>query len=151
MSKNLKFFFLGLILGLIIPFLVTSRTIRIEVTGDAWKPAVRQDAVLNSIETFIPAPTDGWQIKKIVTAYSADKWQTDDTPIITASNQKVREGIVANNCLPFGSKVVIGNKIYEVQDRMNPRYGCERFDIFLWDYTSAKEFGVQELPILVIK
>jgi len=150
MSKNLKYFFIGLTLFSIIPLLVTSRTI--EVTGGARRPAVQQDAVSNNVEISNSLLTDGWQIKKaIITAYSADKHQTDDTPTITASNQKVREGIVANNCLPFGNRVIIGDKIYEVQDRMNPRYGCERFDVFMRDYKSAKEFGVRELPVLVIK
>ena len=76
--------------------------------------------------------------------------QTDDTPEITASGKRVKEGIVANNCLPFGTKISVDDRIFEVQDRMNKRYGCNNFDIFMWDYQVAIEFGVKELNYEVI-
>jgi len=84
------------------------------------------------------------------TAYNALPEQTDDTPEITASGKRVKEGIVANNCLPFGTKIAVEDQIFEVQDRMNKRYGCNNFDIFMWDYQAAIEFGVQELNYEVI-
>ena len=83
----------------------------------------------------------------IVTAYTSEESQTDSTPFITASNQKVRDGIVANNCLPFGTKVEIAGKVYEVQDRKNKRYGCEWYDIWFASKKEALEFGIQELII----
>ena len=76
----------------------------------------------------------------IVTAYTSEESQTDSTPFITASNQKVRDGIVANNCLAFGSKVEIAGKTYEVQDRKNKRYDCEWYDIWLPSRKEALEF-----------
>lgn len=66
-----------------------------------------------------------------ISHYTASPDETDDTPTITASNQEVRPGIVANNCLPFGTKVSIDGEMLEVQDRMNRRYGCEHFDVFV--------------------
>jgi 3D (Asp-Asp-Asp) domain-containing protein len=81
----------------------------------------------------------------IFTAYNAIAAQTDDNPHITASGMYVAEGIIANNCLPFGTRIEVNNKIYEVQDRMNRRYGCDNFDIFMWDYEEAIEFGVKRL------
>ena len=86
----------------------------------------------------------------IFTAYNALPEQTDDTPEITASGKQVKEGIVANNCLPFGTKISVDDQIFEVQDRMNKRYGCNNFDIFMWDYQAAREFGVKELDYEVI-
>jgi 3D (Asp-Asp-Asp) domain-containing protein len=86
----------------------------------------------------------------IFTAYTASVAETDDSPTITASNQEVRRGIIANNCLPFGTRIVVNNEIYEVQDRMNTRYGCDSFDIFMWDHSEAKDFGRQELEYQVI-
>ena len=86
----------------------------------------------------------------IFTAYNALPEQTDDTPEITASGKRVKEGIVANNCLPFGTKIAVNDQIFEVQDRMNKRYGCDNFDIFMWDYQAAEEFGVKELNYEVI-
>ena len=81
----------------------------------------------------------------IFTAYTAMISQTDSTPTITASNQKVREGIVANNCLPFGTRIKVNKRIFEVQDRMNKRYGCDTFDIYMLDYAEAIDFGRQTL------
>lgn len=78
------------------------------------------------------------------TAYTATVSQTDSTPTITASNQRVREGIVANNCLPFGTKIKVNNRVFEIQDRMNSRYGCNTFDIYMTDYAEALDFGRQQ-------
>jgi len=81
----------------------------------------------------------------IFTAYTAMISQTDSTPTITASNQNVREGIVANNCLPFGTRIRVNKAVFEVQDRMNKRYGCDTFDIYMLDYAEAIDFGRQTL------
>lgn len=97
-----------------------------------------------------PLPMPEREKSGIFTAYNADVAQTDDTPMITASGQRVSDGIIANNCLPFGTRIVVNRRVYEVQDRMNKRYECENFDIFMWDYQEAKEFGVQELNYRVI-
>jgi len=69
----------------------------------------------------------------IVTGYSSDPLETDDTPFITASGSFVREGIVAANFLPFGTKiripVLFGDEVFVVEDRMNPR---KRHQIDVW-------------------
>lgn len=93
-----------------------------------------------------PAETITYSIGT-VTAYTSEESQTDSTPFITASNQKVRDGIVANNCLAFGTKVEIAGKVYEVQDRKNKRYGCDWYDIWFESKEEALEFGIQELTI----
>ena len=89
-------------------------------------------------------------IRAIVTAYTSLPHLTDSSPEITASNQKVREGIVANNCLEFGTKVKIEGKGYEVQDRMNKRYSCEHWDIWFPDEKSAINWGVKKLVVYVV-
>lgn len=83
----------------------------------------------------------------IITAYTARTEETDDSPTITASNQIVREGIIANNCLPFGAKVKIDGREYEVQDRMNKRYDCNHYDIYFEDLDEAKIWGVKKLSV----
>ena len=85
-----------------------------------------------------------------VSAYNAEASQTDSSPTITASNKKVRHGIVANNCLKFGSKVVIDGTEYTVEDRMAKRYSCEHFDIFMWSKKEALEFGRKILDVRVV-
>jgi len=47
------------------------------------------------------------KILVVITAYSSTVDQTDDTPFITANGSFVRDGIVANNMLPFGTKIKI--------------------------------------------
>jgi len=93
------------------------------------------------------------KIKVIITAYSSTVWQTDDTPFITANGSNVRDGIVANNMLPFGTEVKIpelyGNKVFTVEDRMHPRLGDYRFDIWFPTLEQAQEFGIKETYIEV--
>jgi len=86
----------------------------------------------------------------VFTAYTASVFQTDSSPTITASNISVRKGIVANNCLPFGTKIRVNDSIYEIQDRMNERYGCESFDIYMTKYHRAKDFGRQTFKYEII-
>ena len=83
----------------------------------------------------------------LVTAYSSTPEQTDSDPFINASNQHVKDGDIAINGLPFGTKVRIpqisGDKIYSVQDRMHSRMGTKRADIWFAEYQDAKNFGAK--------
>ena len=47
------------------------------------------------------------KINVIATAYSSTPWQTDSTPYITADGATVRDGIIANNMLTFGTQVKV--------------------------------------------
>ena len=84
-------------------------------------------------------------------AYNAEVGQTDSDPFTMASGKKVFEGAVANNCLPFGTKVKVGEKIYEVQDRMNSRYDCDHFDIYMESYDDAIKFGRKQLSFIKLE
>lgn len=116
--------------------------------------------MLMAVSVFIPSVSVyerevREQVKEItnavVTAYSSSPDETDDTPFTTASNQTVRDGIVANNCLPFGTKVRIGGNEFEVQDRMNRKYGCEHFDVWMPSKHLALEYGKQTHTVIVSK
>lgn len=89
-----------------------------------------------------------------MTAYSSTKDQTDSTPFVTAANTPVRDGIVAANFLPFGTKIrmptLYGDKTFVVEDRMNERYPY-RVDVWMNSRAEALQFGVQIAPIEVIK
>lgn len=81
--------------------------------------------------------------------YNAEENQTDGNPYKTASGRIVREGLVANNCLPFGTKIEVeGVGILEVQDRMNSRYGCNDFDVFR---ENPKDNFKKSLNYLILK
>jgi len=94
-------------------------------------------------------------ITVVITAYSSTPDQTDDSPFITASNKQVKDGIIANNMLPFGTKIKIpklyGDKIFVVEDRMNKRMGNHRFDIWMPTESSALNFGVKTVEIEVLE
>jgi len=87
------------------------------------------------------------RIKVVVTAYSSTPCQTDDDPFITAAGTRVREGIVANNLLVFGTKVrmpeLFGDRIFVVEDRMNCRKGPYHVDIWFPSYWEALNFGAR--------
>lgn len=92
-------------------------------------------------------------IPVVLTAYSSTIWQTDDTPFITASGKTVRDGIVAANFLPMGTRIKIpeiyGQKVFIVEDRMHPR---KKFQVDIWfqDYWDALDFGAQHSTIEVL-
>ena len=88
-----------------------------------------------------------------VTAYSSTVDQTDDTPFITASNTKVRHGIVAANFLPLGTEIqipeVFGDKIFIVEDKMHRRK-TDFVDIWMPTRQDAKNFGIRRAKIIVL-
>jgi len=119
------------------------------------KPEIRQheiDNVVISNNFLLPISSVVYakeEIDAIITGYSSTPDQTDSTPFITASGQKVREGIVANNCLPFGTIIETENgELLEVQDRMNKRYPCHYFDKWYSTKQEALEHGVRKEKII---
>jgi|GEM_PF-1425941 3D (Asp-Asp-Asp) domain-containing protein len=90
-----------------------------------------------------------------MTAYTSAVNETDGSPFITADGSVVRDGIVATNALPFGSKIRIpslfGDKVFTVHDRMNQRY-YYRTDVWMTTKKEAFAFGVKrKIPIEVIE
>ncbi|MDX1535397.1 MAG: hypothetical protein R3346_01415 [Candidatus Spechtbacterales bacterium] len=88
-----------------------------------------------------------------ISAYSSTHDQTDATPFTTASGTRVRDGIVAANFLPIGTKIRIpdyyGNKVFVVEDRMNARY-WKKVDIWMPTRGEALQWGVRYATIEVI-
>lgn len=87
-------------------------------------------------------------------AYSSTKDQTDNDPFTTASGTKVRDGTVAMNCLPFGTKIRIpakfGQKIFTVEDRMAKRWGCSKMDLWMTSRELALQWGVRTVTIEIL-
>ncbi|MCX7589347.1 MAG: 3D domain-containing protein [Patescibacteria group bacterium] len=88
-----------------------------------------------------------------VTAYSSSPDETDDDPFITASGSITRDGIVATNILPFGTKIKIpklfGDKIFTVEDRMHQRK-TNFVDIWMESKQKALNFGIHYTEILIL-
>lgn len=91
----------------------------------------------------------------VATAYSSTVWQTDDTPFITAAGTSVRDGVIANNILPFGTRIRIpelyGDKIFVVEDRMSWKKGNHQIDIWFPEYWQAKNFGAKTTLIEILE
>ena len=90
----------------------------------------------------------------IITGYSSTEDQTDSDPFITAAGTGVREGIVANNFFPLGTKIKIpelfGDQIFIVEDRMSWEKGKYQIDIWFPDYWQALNFGAKRTYIEVL-
>lgn len=93
-------------------------------------------------------------INLTVTAYSSSPDECSGNPFITASGEHVKDGTVAHNYLPFGTKVrfpeVFGNKIFTVEDRLAPHKGYYLVDIWLPSKQEAKEWGVKTLKMEIL-
>jgi len=91
----------------------------------------------------------------VMTAYSSTRDQTDGDPFTTASGQKVRDGVIAMNDVPFGTKVRIpekfGDKVFVVQDRMHQRYGSTRADMWMKTRHDAKQWGVKRVRVEILR
>ena len=91
-----------------------------------------------------------WLIPVTVTTYNPVEAQTDDTPLVTASNKKVKEGMVALSRdleeefdLEFGDEVyLLGLGRFIFEDRMHKRWR-RRADILMLSEEEARVFGVR--------
>jgi len=148
------------VIAIIIFITLTSYNIRPIVLAEDYL-VLREVYTLNIIQgtTLMPyvAPpqVEVVQTMKVtVTAYSSTVAQTDSTPFITASNKMVRDGIVANNLLAFGTNVklpeLFGNKIFQVEDRMAKRKGNYHVDIWFESTKDAIEFGIKTATLEIL-
>ena len=91
---------------------------------------------------------------RTITAYNSVEDQTDDTPCISASGLNVCETekeICATNEFPFGTRLLIDDKIIcEVQDRTNSRYS-HRIDLLMDNYDDAMDWGRKVLLINLVE
>lgn len=101
-----------------------------------------------------PKPQVVRTIKVLATAYSSTPWETDDTPFLTAACTMVRQGVVANNLLAFGTKIRIpelyGSQIFVIEDRMRWDRSNYQIDIWFPSHQEAKNFGAKTTYIEVL-
>ena len=115
---------------------------------------IEENSLLSVSDPTNPEPQPVQKIRVVITGYSSSPWETDETPYITAAGTWVREGIIANNHLPIGTKIRIpelfGDKIFVVEDRMSRTKGNYHFDIWFPDYWQALDFGVKRAYIEIL-
>ena len=87
-------------------------------------------------------------------AYNSVPGQTDGSPFKTAIGSLTREGVIASNYFPIGTKIQIpdhfGDQVFRVEDRMNPRYH-KTLDIWMEEISDAKQWGRRYIKVDVIK
>jgi 3D (Asp-Asp-Asp) domain-containing protein len=92
-------------------------------------------------------------IRVPISAYNSEPGQTDSSPFTTADGSQVRDGIVAANFLPHGTRIRIpdqfGNKVFEVHDRMNARY-TYKIDIWMLNKSDAFKWGVRNVKVEIL-
>lgn len=115
----------------------------------------QENSLISMANPTNPDPEVAWKLNVVVTAYSSTVLETDDTPNITASGRHVRDGIVANNILPFGTKIrmpeLYGDKVFVVEDRMNWKKSNEHVDIWFPSYSEALNFGAKRTYIEILE
>lgn len=109
---------------------------------------VQETTLLPSNPSSFETPSEvSRRLRVIVTAYSSSIWETQGDPYITASGAQVRDGIVANNLLPFKTKIrlpeIFGDKIFVVEDRMNSKKGYYHLDVWFSSREEALNFGAK--------
>lgn len=88
-----------------------------------------------------------------LTAYCACKKCCGKTDGITASGIRAKEGVTIaadTRILPFGTKVIIDDNEYTVQDKGGAIKG-NRIDVYFDSHQDALEFGVQYKEIFTMK
>lgn len=116
---------------------------------------VQGNSLSSASDHFSPEPKVVRKINVIITAYSSSPLETDGDPFITATGTQVKEGIVANNFLSFGTKIripeIYGDQIFVVEDRMNRKKGNYHIDIWFPDRELALDFGTKRTYIEILE
>ena len=115
--------------------------------------AIQENTLRPIIEPVIAKEPKRILKSVIITGYSSTVCQTDNTPFITANGSLVKDGIVASNLLPFGTRIripeIYDDRVFTVEDRMHFR-NSYNVDIWFDNYRQAKSFGVIRTDIEVL-
>ena len=89
-----------------------------------------------------------------VTAYSSSVDETDSTPFTTASGTRTRDGIVASNLFPIGTRLKVpelfGDRVLVVEDRMHSRF-TDRIDVWMPSKWRALDFGKKRAAVEIVE
>lgn len=161
MNAKLKHLQISLIIAGILLGILPLLEIKTQSTEtDLANLIIEENLIVLQNNTLLPIsdlskPEVFQKINVIITAYSSSPQETDDDPFITAAGTWVRDGIVANNKYPFGTRIripeIYGDKIFVVEDRMNRRKGYYHIDIWFPNRLDALNFGAKRTYIEVLE
>lgn len=92
-----------------------------------------------------------------ITAYCSCEKCCGKSDGITASGKPAKEGYVACNWLPFGTKLLIDSKVYVVMDRgAKSQFGDKKnhikhIDIWMMSHKEALKHGVKYKEVKILK
>lgn len=146
--------FLAAVLGVSIPHAAESDLEKIEIR-------LPLGVIIINANSILQAKSPGnqhyeWASKFLmyVTAYSSSEDETDSTPHVTASGTRTRDGVVAANIFPIGTRVKIpelfGEKVLVVEDRMHERF-TDRIDVWMPSKWQALTFGKQRAAVEIVE
>ncbi len=114
--------------------------------------AAQSTTVKKAIPKKKPAPKVIRTMRASATAYNSLAAQTDATPFFAADGTHTYWGMVAMNCVPFGTKVRIpsmyGSKVFKVHDRGG--FGCNHVDVWMQHYGDARKFGRRTITVEIV-
>ena len=115
-------------------------------------PLIAENSLFSISQPANPDPVPIQKIRVVITAYSSTVDQTDLDPFVTAAGTIVRDGVIATNILPFGTKIQLpelyGDKVFVVEDRMHWK---KRYHIDIWfpSRDEALQFGTTITDALI--
>lgn len=145
-------FFLAVALGVSAPTVAESEIEKIEIRLPLGLLIINANAIFPFQP---PAPREAaGKFLMVVTAYSSSPDETDSTPHITAAGTRTREGVVAANLFPLGTRLKIpelfGDRVLVVEDRMHGRF-TERLDVWMPSKWLALRFGKKQAEVEVVE
>lgn len=89
------------------------------------------------------------------TVYHSVPEQTDGDPFTMATGERVFDGAVAANCLPFNTRLrmpeLFGEKVFVVKDRLAADKSCFVIDIWQDHTTNPPSFGAPVTKIEILQ
>jgi len=158
--KSLIILILTLVLTGISLFLELAQKAEADLV-EVWTEETPEDLVIlqgNSLfqvaDINNPEPKVVKTMQVVITAYSSSPLETDDTPFVTAAGTLVKDGTVANNKYPLGTKIRIpglyGDKIFVIEDRLHWSKGGYQVDIWFPSRQDALNFGAKRTYIEIL-
>ena len=151
---------LSFFVNTLLPQIVEAQPSYFSAISNIFAKDSQEDAVLVNSFPDMDEAEPRRVVLAVMTAYSSEAAQTDNTPCIPADSsynlcehyeQDGEQNTIATNFLPMGTKVrfpdLYGDKIFIVRDRMNARYGNGRGDIWMPTKAEAKIFGVKRVKM----
>ncbi|MFA6392358.1 MAG: hypothetical protein WCW66_06515 [Patescibacteria group bacterium] len=154
-NRKVAVFLLLSLVQLVFPHIAVSQETPLE--NEQNSPIFEADSEIS--DSFDQLPIAGDRVAKksfylTVTAYSSTVDQCDGDPFTTASGDKVHDGIIAYNYLPFGTKVrfpeIFPGKVFEVQDRLRTGASVYLADIWMGSREEAIQWGARVIKIEIL-